>query len=297
MIKRRELLKLFPAAAGAGLVPWASAEAPRSTGGSARIRSALCAYTYREHLASGKMSYEDLVDVAVKHGIDGLDLTVYWLPKTGLDEHLLSLRRKAYLSAIEIPAIAIRSNLCRRDDQQQQMEVAWLSHWIDVANTLGASHIRVFGGTVPEGATEDQAAGWVVEILKRASDYAGKKGVILGLENHGGITLRGERLVAMVTAVDSPWVGINLDTGNFRRDPYREIEMCVPYAVNAQFKTSIHFEDGRTEACDWERVMEMFAAVGYKGYVSLEYEDAEPVETAAPKYLARLRDLSKKYST
>jgi sugar phosphate isomerase/epimerase len=67
--------------------------------------------------------------------------------------------------------------------------------------------------------------------------------------------------------------------------------------VNAQFKTSIHFEDGRTEACDWERVMEMFAAVGYKGYVSLEYEDAEPVETAAPKYLARLRDLSKKYST
>jgi sugar phosphate isomerase/epimerase len=287
---------LSPAAAGANVVPWASAAAPRASGGSARIRSALCAYTYREQLASGKMTYEDLVDVAVEHGIDGLDLTVYWFPKTGLDEHLLSLRRKAYLSAIEIPAIAIRSNLCRRDDQQQQMEAAWLSRWIDAANMLGASHIRVFGGTVPEGATEDQAAEWVVEILKHAAEYAGKRGVILGLENHGGITLHAERLVSMVTAVDNPWVGINLDTGNFRRDPYREIEMCAPYAVNAQFKTSIHFEDGRREDCDWERVMKMFAAVGYKGYVSLEYEDAEPVETAAPKYLRRLRDLSKKYS-
>jgi len=296
-MKRRELLKMVPAAAGASLMPSASAVAPTSTGGSARIKSALCAYSYREQLESGKMSYEDLVDVAVEHDIDGLDLTVYWLPETGMDEHLLSLRRKAYLAAVEIPAIAIRSNLCKGDDRQQQVEVAWLSHWVDVANKLGASHIRVFGGTVPEGATDDQAAGWVVEILKRAAEYAAKKGVILGLEIHGGIALYGERVVAIVREVDNPWVGINLDTVNFKRDPYREIELCVPHAVNAQFKTSIHFEDGRREACDWERVMKMFDAIGYKGYVSLEYEGAEPAETAVPKYLGQLRDLSKKYST
>ncbi|MDA0207609.1 MAG: sugar phosphate isomerase/epimerase [Acidobacteria bacterium] len=296
-MKRRELLKMVPAAAGASLIPSARADAPKSTGGSARIKSALCAYSYREQLQSGKMSYEDLVDIAVEHGIDGLDLTVYWLPKTGMDAHLMSLRRKAYLAAVEIPAIAIRSNLCRSTDQQQQMEVAWLSHWVDVADKLGASHIRIFGGTVPDGATDDQAAGWVVEILKRAAEYAGKKGVILGIENHGGITLYGERVVSIVNAVDSPWVGINLDTGNFRRDPYREIEMCVPHAVNAQFKTMMNFEDGRHEASDWDRVMKMFAASGYKGYVSLEYEGEEPVATAVPKYLAQLRDLSKKYST
>ena len=177
-MKRRELLKMVPAAAGASLIPSARADAPKSTGGSARIKSALCAYSYREQLQSGKMSYEDLVDIAVEHGIDGLDLTVYWLPKTGMDAHLMSLRRKAYLAAVEIPAIAIRSNLCRSTDQQQQMEVAWLSHWVDVADKLGASHIRIFGGTVPDGATDDQAAGWVVEILKRAAEYAGKKGVI-----------------------------------------------------------------------------------------------------------------------
>lgn len=295
-MKRRELLQMVPAAAAASLISSASAQTPNAAGGAARIKSALCAYTYRKQLESGKMSYEDLVDVAVEHGIDGLDLTVYWLPKTGLDEHLLSLRRKAYLAAIEIPGIAIRSNLCRADAQQQQMEAAWLSHWVDVANKLGASHIRVFGGTVPDGATEDQAAGWVVEILKRAAEYAGKQGVILGLENHGGITLHAERLLAMVRAVDNPWVGINLDTGNFRRDPYREIEMCVPHAVNAQFKTSMHFEDGRSEASDWERVMKLFAAGGYKGYASLEYEDEEPIEIAAPKYLGKLRDLCKKYS-
>ncbi|MDA1316038.1 MAG: sugar phosphate isomerase/epimerase [Acidobacteria bacterium] len=295
-MKRRELLKMVPALAGSGLVSTVAAAAPKSTGGSARIKSAICAYSYRKQIESGKMSYADLVDVAVEHDIDGLDVTVYWLPKTGLDEFLLSLRRKAYLAAVEIPAIAIRSNLCKSDEREQQVEVAWLSYWVDVANKLGASHIRVFGGTVPKGATDDQAAGWVVEILKRAAEYAGKKGVILGLENHGGITLRAERVVAMVKAVDNPWVGINLDTGNFSRDPYSEIEMCLPYAVMSQLKTGVHYDDGREEPSDWERVIKMYATAGYKGYVSLEYEAAEPVETAMPKYLGRLRELSRKYS-
>lgn len=295
-MKRRELLKLIPAAGSSLLATAATAAPPKSTGGPARIKSALCAYSFRKALEDGSMSYEDLVDVAVENDIDGLDLTVYWLPKSGRDEYLMSLRRKAYVSAVEIPAIAIRSNLCKGDSREQEIEVAWLSYWVDVANKLGASHIRVFGGTVPKDATEDQAAEWVVEILKRAAEYAGKKGVILGLENHGGITLYGERVVQMVKAVDNPWVGINLDTGNFERDPYREIEMCMPYAVNAQFKTMMNFEDGRSEPCDWERVVRMFAKTGYKGYVSLEYSGDEPVKTAIPKYLGRLRDLSRKYS-
>jgi sugar phosphate isomerase/epimerase len=293
-MNRRDLLKTLPAAALSALP--AARAATNLQGGRARIRSALCAYSYRDALEKGRMTYEDLVDVAVENDIDGLDLTVYWLPKTGLDEHLMSLRRKAYISAVEIPSIAIRSDLCKGDARQQEVEVAWLSYWVDIANKLGASHIRIFGGNVPEGATEDQAAGWVVEILKRAAEYAGKKGVILGLENHGGITLRAERVVQMVKAADNPWVGINLDTGNFKRDPYREIEMCVPYAVNSQYKTEMRLDDGSRVPCDWERVTQMFAKGGYKGYVSLEYSAEEPPETAVPKHLARLRELTRKYS-
>ena len=49
------------------------------------------------------------------------------------------------------------------------------------------------------------------------------------------------------------------------------METCLPYAVNAQFKVTIRYEDGRREACDWDRVMKMFAGAGYRGYVSLEY--------------------------
>jgi sugar phosphate isomerase/epimerase len=236
------------------------------------------------------MTYDDLVRLAVESDIDGLDLTVYWFPDTS-GGFLLPLRRLAYRNGVEIYSISVRSDMCRPTPELRAQEIAGVKRWIDVAATLGAGHIRVFGGDVPKGSTEDQASDWVAEILKRAGEYAGSKGVILGLENHGGITLRAERVIEIVKKVDSPWVGINLDTGNFRENSYRQIEMCVPYAVNAQFKTDIH-ENGKSEPSDWPRIMKIFASAGYKGYLALEYEGEDDAVKAVPPLLRKLNDLA-----
>jgi sugar phosphate isomerase/epimerase len=291
-MNRRELLKTLPAAA---LALPAAAAPHQVQGGKARIKTAICAYSFRDALGAGKLTYEDLVDMAVENNVDGLDLTVYWFPKQNIDQFYSSLRRKAFVSAVEIAAIAIRSDLCQKRANDQEQQAAWLNHWVDSAERLGAGHIRVFGGTVPEGSTEDEAAKWVVEILKRSADYAGKKGIILGLENHGGITLKAQRVIDIVKAVDHPFVGINLDTGNFRTDPYEQIQMCIPYAVNSQYKTSIR-DDGGREKSDWDRITKMFADAGYKGYISLEYEAEEDPFTAVPRHLKTMRELAKKYS-
>jgi sugar phosphate isomerase/epimerase len=291
-MNRRELLKTLPAA----MLALPASAAPRQVeGGKARIKTALCAYSFRDALGANKLSYEDLVDMAVENRVDGLDLTVYWFPKENLDKFYSSLRRKAYVSAVEIPAIAIRSDLCQKRANDQQREAAWLNHWVDAAERLGAGHIRIFGGEVPDGASEDEAAKWVTEILKRSADYAGSKGVILGLENHGGITLHAKRIIQIVEAVDHPFVGINLDTGNFRSDPYEQIETCIPYAVNSQYKVNIREGEGR-EQSDWDRITKMFASAGYKGYISLEYEAEEDPFTAVPRHLKTMNELAKKYS-
>lgn len=297
-MNRRDMLKSMSfAAASAAAMPGNPAAAEQLVkAGKARIRTAICAYSFREALAKKTMTYEDLVDLAVENGMDGLDVTVYWFPETGLDPFLLSLRRKAYLSGVEIPSIAIRTDCCQKDTEARKKEAAWIGRWVDVSERLGASHIRVFGGTVPKDSTEDTAAGWVADVLKRAADYAGSKGVFLGLENHGGITLRAKRIISIVEAVNHPWVGINLDTGNFRSDPYEQIGMCLPWAVNSQFKVTVNYEDGRREPCDWDRIMGMFATAGYKGYVALEYEEREPAATAVPRHLKTIRELARKHS-
>jgi sugar phosphate isomerase/epimerase len=254
--------------------------------GGARLKSAICAYSFRTELQKKTMSYEDLVRLCADLEVDGLDMTVYWLPSTS-DDFLMPLRRLAYRSGVEIYSISVRTDMCKPPAEQDK-EIGVVKGWVDVAAKLGAGHIRVFGGTVPKTSNEDTAARWVVEILKRASEYAGSKGVILGLENHGGITEKAARIVEIVKKVDSPWVGINLDTGNFHTKVYEQIELCVPYAVNVQVKERVRV-DGNLEDSDWARVTSMLRKAGYKGYLALEYEEKEPAPTAVPRLIPKLR--------
>lgn len=267
-----------------------------SQGQLARIRTAICAYSFRKYLSAGSMTYGDLVDVAVENGVDGLDLTVYWFPVEGRQKFLTDLRRKAYLNAVEIPSIAIRTDCCQKDAAGREREAAWIEYWVDVADRLGASHIRIFGGRVPKGEKEETAAGWVADVLTRAADHAGRKGVVLGLENHGGITLKADRIIDIVNRVDHPFVGINLDTGNFREDHYAQMAKCLPYAANSQYKVNLRFADDHHEPCDWDRITKMFGDAGYRGYIALEYEDKEDPKTAVPRHLATMNALAHKYS-
>lgn len=291
-MNRRAFLASSLAASALAAAP---AITPEERAKRARLRTGLNAYSFRKELAAKTMTYDDVVRLAVDLDIDGLDLTVYWFPSSG-PEFTLPLRRLAYVSGVEIYSISVRSELTRADAAARTKEVASLCGWVDVANALGASHIRCFGGNVPKGATEDQAAGWVTECLTRASDYAAQKGVILGLENHGGITTRAERIIEIVEKVNSPWVQINLDTGNFRSEVEKQIVACLPKAVNIQVKVEAVDDSGKKVPQDWDRITKLIAESGYKGYLALEYEAAEPAPTAVPRLMAQIRELTRKYS-
>lgn len=261
----------------------------------ARLKPALCAYSFRQDLQSKKRSYEDLVRSCVEWDVDGLDMTVYWVPSTD-PAWLHSLRRLAYRCGIEIYSIAIRTQLTKPDRAARDAEVENIRKWVDAAAHLGAGHIRVFGGNVPNTATEEQAVPWVIDCLQRGAEIAGSRGILLGLENHGGICTRAERILEIVRKVNSPWVGVNLDTGNFRSRAFEQMQMCLPDAVNVQVKSEMTYDDGKRGPQDWDRVVKLIAAGGYKGYLSLEYEAAEPAATAVPRGLAELRALCRKYS-
>lgn len=260
-----------------------------------RLRTAICAYSFREALEKGTLKYEDLVPMAVENEVDGLDLTVYWFPSTNAS-FLLPLKRLAYRNGVEIYSISVRTNMCQATAESRDKELVEVKKWVDVAAALGAGHIRVFGGTVPKTSTEDEAAKWVVDVLSRGAAYAGERGVILGLENHGGITARASRIVEIIKKVNSPWAAVNLDTGNFTADAYTQIAEILPYATNVQFKKDIRVENGKLELADWDRLTKMLAQGGYRGYLALEYEEKEDALVKVPPLLKKLNALARKYS-
>jgi len=292
---RRRFLTAAGAAVASAAVREGRAQPPPPA--TARLRTGLVAYSYRQALQTKTMTYEDLIRIAVETGTDGVDLTVYWLPDTS-DEYLLRLRRLAYRNRVEIYSIGTRVRLAQPTAPLREQELAELRKWLDVAQRVGATHVRVFGGPQPPGATLDQAIAFAAETLKRGAELAGARGLILGVEDDGGITDFAKDTIEIVKRADSPWAGMNLDTGNFRPPRvYEQIEMSIPHAVSTHIKTEIALDDGKTRGpADLDRVFKMFAARGYRGYMGLEYEASGDPAGAVPDYLRRLKNLAVRYS-
>jgi len=294
-MNRRTFLSTSGAAVVAATMPAARGAQPAPS--RPRFRTGLVAYSYRQALQSKTMTYEDLIRVAVDTGTDGIDLTVYWLPST-TDDYLLPLRRIAYKNRVEIYSVGTRVRLAQPTSELRQQQLEELRRWLDVAQRLGATPVRVFGGSRPDGTTLEQAIDFAAETLKRGAEYAGARGLMLGVEDDGGITDFAKDTIEIVRRADSPWAGMNLDIGNFRPPAvYDQIEMSIPYAVSTHIKTEIALDDGRTRgASDWDRVFRMFAAHGYRGYMGLEYEGSGDPASEVPDHLRRLKALAIKYS-
>ena len=313
-VTRRDFLKLSAAAAGlaAATAPLAALAASSATGpfnraGKPKLKLSLAAYSFRENFPTmrGKANAKlpagkgtdmfKFIDYCAAQGCDGAELTTYFFPEE-TDDYMIRLRRHAYLRGIEVSGTAIGNNFSLPKGPKLTEEIAATKKWIDRALLMGAQHIRVFAGNIPAGSPKEftrvVADKIVIESLAECCDYAGKKGIFLGLENHDSIG-SAAALIPMVKAVNSPWCGINLDSGNFRTDdPYKDFAECVPYALNVQFKVEIHGDKpGTTKPADLKRFTQLLRDGGYQGWVALEYEAKEDSAVAVPRHLKEMKAL------
>ena len=93
----------------------------------------------------------------------------------------------------------------------------------------------------------------------------------------------------VVDAVDSPWLQVTLDTGNFLEDPYDRLAILAPQAVLMQAKTYIGGGVWYTLDLDYPRIAKIMKDAGYTGYISLEFEGKADPLTAIPQSLSLLR--------
>jgi sugar phosphate isomerase/epimerase len=140
-----------------------------------------------------------------------------------------------------------------------------------------------------EGYTDDQGFGWVIESFEKCLPTAEKLGVVMGLENHWGLGRTAEGVLRIVKAIDSPWLQVTADTGNFLEDQYRQFEMLAPRTVYVQAKTYFGGGTWYTLDIDYQRIASILRKVNYNGYISLEFEGEESHQTAIPKSLKLLR--------
>ena len=73
---------------------------------------------------------------------------------------------------LNLYSVAVRVRLCQPTPELQKAEVENAKKWVDVAEKLGASHVRVFGGTVPAAPLSSKPSPGP-SSLKPAADYSG----------------------------------------------------------------------------------------------------------------------------
>ena len=140
------------------------------------------------------------------------------------------------------------------------------------------------------GVTEDEGFKWCIDSIKACLPTAEKMGVILALENHWGLTRTPEGLLRIVNAIDSPWLGVLMDTGNFLEQPYEKLEQIASKTVVVQAKTYYGGGEWYTLDLDYSRIAKILKKVNYSGYISLEFEGKEDPNIGVPKSLNLLRD-------
>jgi sugar phosphate isomerase/epimerase len=98
-----------------------------------------------------------------------------------------------------------------------------------------------------------------------------------------------EGVLRIVDAIDSPWLQVTLDTGNFLESPYEKLEKLAPKTVLLQAKTYYGGGEWYTLDLDYERIGQIMRKAKYRGWVSLEFEGKEDYRIAIPKSLELLR--------
>jgi len=270
----------------------AAAIEPIPRNGTPKFKFSLAAYSYRSLLAGKEpsLTLTDFVSDCAKFGCEGTELTSYYFPKAVTHDYLRSLRRQCFRLGLDVSGTAVGNDFGHPPGEERTKQIALVKQWIDLAEILGAPVIRIFAGHVKPGTTPAQSHSLMVAGIEECCEYAGQHGVHLALENHGGPTATAEGLLQFVRDVNSPWFGVNLDSGNFHGDdPYKELAQIAPYALNAQIKVAMSGPDKKKVPADYKRLAAILREAHYRGYVVLEYEEAGDVREECAKHLAQLR--------
>ncbi len=270
-INRRNFITALPAISLVRAVP-VSDNVPMH--GAQRFRISLNAYSFNDMLMKKKISKHELLEFCANTGFDAVDMTGYYFssyPATPLDEEIFTFKRQAHALGIEISGTGVRNEFSYSDRSALAKEIDTVLRWVEVAAKMGAPVLRIF--TAKQYATGEERKKVNENIryaLHKCVEKAAAFGIVLGIQNHNDFLRTAAECQELIESINSKWLGLVLDTGNFiADDPYEEIRKAVPLAVNWQVKEKL-LVNGVQTPMDLKRLSSIIQSSNYKGNLPIE---------------------------
>lgn len=259
------------------------------------------------HFEGEPFPIKQVIDEASEIGVGGVDVLHRQMASEDPD-YARELRRYALSKGVNLICLSIHQDFVTPDEHERGLHVDHTIRALELANQMGIPCIRVnsgrwgtvdsfdrlmeLGGNAPplEGYTQDDAFGWCIDAFKKCLPAARELGVVMALENHWGLTSSAEGVLRIVQAVDSPWLQVLADTGNFRDRTYEQLEKLAPETVLVSAKTYYGGGVWYSLDLDYERIAQIFRGAGYQGYVTLEFEGKADPGPSVRKSLRRIAE-------
>ena len=256
--------------------------------GGSHLKTSLNVYSFLELLNANlkdKTTGVDLFgvcDFCAKCGFDAVDVTGYFFPGyPGIpeDRFIIALKRHAFNLGLGISGTGVRNDFTTADKAVRAEGVQRIKNWIEVAAKLGAPTVRAFADSQPPfknwkeasgNASREQVEEWMAADLLECAKHGEKFGVIVAVQNHGDFINTGEEHLSLLKRVDHEWCSALVDTGKYiTEDPYVDIALLAPYAVNWQIKETL-FSEPDAPRTDMKRLLGIIRKSGYRGYLPIE---------------------------
>lgn len=305
----------FPALAGAHSQEFTehfakeAVNAAQSVKGQPKLAiSSYCYWGFRDK----KDPIELVIDKAANIGVAGVDILHRQMDSED-NSYLQALKRRAYENGIDLVCLSIHQDFVDPSKEFRQKQVDHTIRCIELAYKMGIPAVRLNSGTWGtagsfnnlmaargiekpiDGYNEDDAYGWIQDCIYKCLPKAEQCGVILALENHWGLSGTPEGMIRIKNSVKSDWLKYLADTGNFLEDPYDKLETIFPDCAFISCKTYDGGGTWYTLDLDYDRIVRQIHDVGYRGYITLEFEGKEDPETAVPKGIKMLKGYIDKY--
>ena len=244
----------------------AAGEVKRRAG--TRIKVALNAYSFNRPLMAGEMTPDDVIEYCASQSLDGVDMTGYYLqgyPKVPPDTYLYNLKKKACFNGVTISGTGVRNDFTFADPAARKVQIALVKDWIEVAQKLGATVIRVFSGlSIPAGSTYEKVLEYMIPAFQECAEYGKSRGVIVGLQHHDDFLKTADQTIDVVKAVNSDWFSVILDVGSLRKgDPYAEIESYCRMRSPGRSRRTCTWT-GRRRRFDLPKIRAIIEKVGFR---------------------------------
>ena len=294
------------ATTGAGCATTTSSSGGAGATLAKRIKLGISSYSYW-HFRDPKVSIETVIDKTARLGVEGVDILHRQMDAED-NGYLQKLKRHAFKNGVDLICLSIHQDFVDPDPEVRQRNIAHTEKCIELAYKMGIPSIRLNSGRwgtvksfnklmelrgkepILPGHTLDDGFKWCIDSIEKCLPKAAECGVMLALENHWGLTRTPEGLLRIVNAIDSPWLGLLMDTGNFLEDPYTKLEMVAAKADFVQAKTYYGGGEWYTLDLDYKRIAGILRKANYRGYISIEFEGKEDAKTAVPKSVKLMRD-------